>query len=237
MMVQRLAFVLLVLVNLIGCKDGAGKISSRDKVEMVRIPMISGYTKVGDPIYQDFYMDVTEVTVGQFKKFLKSSDYEPKEPINWNKVYKYSPTGKHPMIYVSWHDATAYAKWAGKRLPTEKEWEFAARGGLEDKVYPWGDNASLARDYANYKGTRGKNKWGYCAPVGSFKPNSYGLYDMAGNVWEWCQDWYDSDRDTKVIRGGSWGFTTDTLCVAFRFNIAPVNGVNFIGFRCVSGSN
>ena len=75
MMDQRLAFVLLVLVSLTGCKDGAGKISSRDEVEMVRIPMVSGYTKVGDPIYQDFYMDVTEVTVGQFRKFLKSSDY------------------------------------------------------------------------------------------------------------------------------------------------------------------
>ena len=75
-MIQRVIILfLLMLVILAGCKDGAGKISSRDKVEMVRIPMISGYTKVGDPIYQDFYMDVTEVTVGQFKKFLKSSDY------------------------------------------------------------------------------------------------------------------------------------------------------------------
>ena len=75
MMVRRSVVVLLVLVSLTGCKDGAGKISSRDEVEMVRIPMISGYTEVGDPVYQDFYMDVTEVTVGQFKKFLKSSDY------------------------------------------------------------------------------------------------------------------------------------------------------------------
>jgi len=75
MMVRRSVVVLLVLVSLTGCKDGAGKISSRDEVEMVLIPVISGYTKVGDPIYQAFYMDVTEVTVGQFKKFLKSSDY------------------------------------------------------------------------------------------------------------------------------------------------------------------
>ncbi len=75
MMVRRSVVVLLVLVSLTGCKDGAGKISSRDEVEMVLIPVISGYTKVGDPIYQDFYMDVTEVPVGQFKKFLKSSDY------------------------------------------------------------------------------------------------------------------------------------------------------------------
>ena len=87
MMVQRLALVLLVLVSLTGCKE-----SSRDEVEMVRIPMISGYTKVGDPIYQDFNMDVTEVTVGQFKKFLKSAGYEPNDPIDWEELYKYSPT-------------------------------------------------------------------------------------------------------------------------------------------------
>ena len=88
MMVQRsIILFLLVLVSLTGCKE-----SSRDEVEMVRIPMISGYTKVGDPIYQDFNMDVTEVTVGQFKKFLKSAGYEPNDPIDWEELYKYSPT-------------------------------------------------------------------------------------------------------------------------------------------------
>ena len=184
-----------------------------------------------------FWMDVTEVTVDQFKKFLESSSYKPAKPIDWDDVSEYSPTDKHPMIYVSWHDATAYAKWAGKRLPTEKEWEFAARGGLKNKKYPWEDDESKARDYANYKGTRGKNKWGYCAPVGSFKPNSYGLYDMAGNVWEWCQDWYDSDEHTRVLRGGSWSYGTSYLRVAHRNYNGPYGRYLGNGFRCVSGSN
>ena len=116
-------------------------------------------------------------------------------------------------------------------------WDWAARGGLKNKEYPWGDNASLARDYANYKGTRGKNKWGYCAPVGSFKPNSYGLYDMAGNVWEWCQDWYDSDERTRVLRGGSWSYGTSYLRVAHRNYNGPYGRYLGNGFRCVSGSN
>ena len=86
-----------------------------------------------------FWIDTTEVTVGHFKKFLAESNHELDGDL-WGRIDKYSPTDKYPMIYVSWHDAIAYAKWAGKRLPTEKEWKFAARGGLVDKEYSWGDN-------------------------------------------------------------------------------------------------
>ena len=186
--------------------------------------------KVGDA----FFMDAFEVTVGQFKKFLKSSGYRPAELIDWNNVYKYSPTDKHPMIYVTWHDATAYAKWVGKRLPTEKEWEYAARGGLIRKEYVWGDDEAVARDYANYDGTEGKDEWEYCAPAGSFKINGYGLYDMAGNVWEWCQDWYDSNKTRRVLRSGSWNDPSSNLRVANRFGYFPSNTYYYLGFRCVS---
>ncbi|MDP7281953.1 MAG: SUMF1/EgtB/PvdO family nonheme iron enzyme, partial [Candidatus Poribacteria bacterium] len=184
------------------------------------------FDRLGNPITKkvkvldaspSLWMDATEVTVGQFKKFLSEADH-PFDGELWNRVYIYSFTDKHPMIYVTWFDATAYAEWAGKRLPTEKEWEFAARGGLTGKHYPWGDDANVARDYANYEDVVGKDKWDETAPVGSFKPNGYGLYDMAGNVWEWCQDWYDEDQEDRVLRGGSWVSNTYYLRVVNRFN-------------------
>ena len=227
----------------------------KDGTKMVRIPYeVVTSTKTEPAVYNEFgdlvkaetvvaekrsslpfYMDAYEVTVGQFEKFLKASDYKPDRPINWNEVYQYSPTEKHPMIYVTWFDATAYAKWVGKRLPTEAKWEFAARGGLVDKEYPWGNDESLTRDYANYTGTGGKDKWKYCAPVGSFKPNEYSLFDMAGNVWEWCQDWYDSGERTRVSRGGSWLNFPYSLRVAYRHTLTPRNSYGYDGgFRCVA---
>ena len=200
----------------------------KDGGRMVAIP-------ASDTI-KPFWMDATEVTLGQFKKFLKSSGYKPAEPIDWNDVSEGSPSDKYPMIYVTWHDATAYTKWAGKRLPTEEEWEWAARGGLIDKEYSWGDvyRGSLARNYANYYGTGGEDIWKKAAPVGSFKPSEYGLFDVAGNVWEWCQDWYSREQEDKVLRGGDWSDRIGTLRVGFRNNYAPASGNAFYGFRCVA---
>ena len=107
------------------------------------------------------------------------------------------------------------------------------------KTFPWGDDESVAREYANFDGSGSKDKWDRSiAPVGSFLPNRYGLYDMAGNVWEWCRDWYSSEQVYRVLRGGSWVDYATYLRVDFR----DYNGLNFpsntyvnFGFRCVSG--
>ena len=194
-----------------------------------------------------FYMDVREVTVGQFREFVNQSGYSYNR---WNDVAVYSAGDDYPMVYVSWNDATAYAKWAGKRLPTEAEWEYAARGGLAGKRYPGGDG--ISHDDANYSGTGGKDKWKYSSPVGSFAANGYGLYDMAGNVWEWCQDRYGGNYyssspaknppgpgtgSSRVLRGGSWSNLTYNLRVANRSFTYPSSRLNYLGFRCVSGSD
>jgi len=195
-----------------------------------------------------FYLDVREVTVGQFREFVNQSGY--KYGGNWDSIAKFSPGDEYPMVYVSWNDARAYAKWGGKRLPTEAEWEYATRGGLVGKRYPWGDE--ITHDDANYRGTGGKDKWNRCSPVGSFAANGYGgLYDMAGNVYEWCQDWYGENYyssspvknppgpgtgSRRVLRGGSWNGTASPLWVAARFNSLPLYRYFLCGFRCASGS-
>ena len=176
----------------------------------------------------------------------------------------------HPVVHVSWDDATAYAKWAGKRLPTEAEWEFAARGGLEKKIYSWGDEPpSDKRILANiWHGEFPNNNTaidGYArtAPVASFPANGYGLFDMAGNVWEWCGDWYDREAYThragrpvtvnptgplqsrdplhpyeprRVQRGGSF-LCHESYCLRYRpsarHGSSPDSGMSHAGFRCV----
>ena len=231
----------------------------KDNSQMALIPV--GSFEMGDhldglsnalPVHtvelDEFYMDTREVTVGQFREFVNQSGYNYGG--NWNDVAKYSPGDEYPMVLVNWNDATAYAGWAGKRLPTEAEWEYAVRGGLVGKRYPWGDE--ISHDDANYDGTGGKAKWSKCSPVGSFAANGYGLYDMTGNVYEWCQDWSGSDYDSntpaknpsgpvtgkyRVLQGGGWDSSTLDLRVAYRIRNAPLYQRYSCGFRCVSGSN
>jgi len=164
----------------------------------------------------------------------------------------------HPAVHVSWTDAMTYATWAGKRLPTEAEWECAARGGLVQKRFAWGDELTPeGRHRCNiWQGifpTQNTEEDGYSgtAPAKSFKPNGYGLYNVAGNVWEWCYDWFSADfhvtgprRDPlgppdgerKVVRGGSY-LCHDSYCnryrVAARTANTPDSSTGNIGFRCV----
>ena len=173
---------------------------------------------------------------------------------------------QHPVVQVSWYDAAAFAKWAGKRLPTEAEWEFAARGGLTQAPYVWGKEFRpggkfMANSWqGRFPDTNSRSDgWERTSPVHAFPRNSFGLYDMAGNVWAWCADWYrpnyyanstksnptgpaDSDDPSepglpkRVQRGGSF-LCTDQYCSRYmpggRGKGAPDTGASNVGFRCV----
>lgn len=155
--------------------------------------------------------------------------------------------GDHPVVHVSWFDAGAYAAWAGGRLPTEAEWEYAARGGLERKRYPWGDELDPGGEFRCniWRGTfptRNTAADGYraTAPVDAFAPNGFGLYNVSGNVWEWCADAWSSHSAEKVIRGGSH-LCHASYCnryrVAARSANTPDSSSGHAGFRCVQDVN
>lgn len=155
----------------------------------------------------------------------------------------------HPVTHISWSDANAFAQWNGKRLPTEAEWEKAARGGRENSLYAWGDDLIVdgqhmcniwQGDFPTFNSAQDGHLG--TAPVHSFEPNGYGLYNVCGNVWEWTADsWNSTDlTDNKVIKGGSF-MCHDSYCNRYRLSARtshPKNGFTaHIGFRCVADKN
>ncbi len=169
--------------------------------------------------------------------------------------------GDLPVVHVSWNDASAYAAWAGKRLASEAEYEMAARGGLSEQTYTWGDQLPAEGEpVANFwqgkfpEGDQGLDGFRGLAPIAQFPPNRFGLYDMAGNVWSWCHDWYAADYyytsprhdppgplagTARVLRGGSWmstGGPHSELANAARGHAPPHHTASNVGFRCASSS-
>jgi iron(II)-dependent oxidoreductase len=207
-------------------------------------------------VYLDaFWIDCYEVTNRLYKRFVDETGHRvPLVNAEWAKPYNwidgsYPPEKDDcPVVLVSWEDATAYAAWAGKRLPTEAEWEKAARGGLEQTLYPWGHK--IKETHANYFTTiTSKN---IMKPVGTFLPNLYGIYDIVGNVWEWCYDWYDAtyyrvspyknpqgppQSFYRVFRGGAWINREEQLRCSERARNVPDYCSYIIGFRCALSSN
>ncbi len=193
-----------------------------------------------------FEMDIYEVTNGQYKKFIDAT--KRKSPSHFrNRTY---PNGKvdHPVTYVNWNDATAYCKWAGKRLPTDQEWEFSARG-KDERTYPWGNDFEMEAGNTPVRWKK-LGKFGDTMPVGLFpKGNSpYGLFDMSGNVWEWTSTWYKAypgntefsenyGERYKTLKGGSWFDCSFYQCgisspVYNRAFFAKKVKNDTFGFRC-----
>lgn len=201
-----------------------------------------------------FYLDLYETTNEEYQRFVQATGH--RKPLHWaaGKI----PGGKerHPVYDISWDDADAYCKWIGKRLPTEAEWERAARGGLEKKLYPWGDQLSMSQKSSastpapqaqNVKAAHTGFPNGPTA-VGSYPPSGFGLFDMTGNVWEWVSDWYERDYYSvsagrnpqgpargmyRIFRGGGWSDNDErNLMVHYRNYTDPSARVPTIGVRC-----
>ena len=209
-------------------------------IEFVRIPageFIYGDGETQETIYLDeFWMGKTPVTHGQYKRFIDAHPtYDvpsgATKSVSWDKKKRTFPADKadHPVVYVSWHDVQAFAKWAGLALPTEQQWEKAARG-TDGRKYPWGN--AWREKHANTD----EAKIGITSSVGQFSPQGdspYGCVDMAGNVWEWTDSLYQQGEDWRVLRGGSWSYSSNNARAVSRNNYLPDRRSYNYGFRLV----
>jgi len=214
-----------------------------------------------------YYIDRTEVTNAQYARFLAEVDKagdapwrhpaQPKAkkghtPALWDNAQLGKAKADHPVVGVDWFDAYAYAKWAGKRLPTEAEWERAARGA-DGRTYPWGEAPpeKRLRYRANFFSTfLAADRYHYTAPVGTFPTGAspVGCLNMAGNAAEWCADWHGPLPEARrienptgpatgaerAIRGGAWNLDASSLCTYGRWRMDPAKRLSHVGFRCAS---
>lgn len=235
----RLAVLLLLWIFIACAPEG------QDFTEMVFIPAGSSVMGHNHPAEEDanpshlvyleaFWIDRYEVTNEQYRKCVLAKVCSEPEDLSF---YNDPLFANHPVVYVSWYDATDYCQWMGKRLPSEAEWEKAARGD-EGYIYPWGNEsrAECLNAGRRFTGT---------TPVGAFLCNAspYGAMDMAGNVWEWVEDWYEPYRNShytaelfgqkvKVVRGGSWNHPLEDARSYHRDFAHPSRTLAVVGFRC-----
>jgi len=248
----RILFAVLVICcfsNAVLAQEKTEKSSANEEMVLIPAGSFQMGSEEGDsdekPVHtvqiSSFYMDKYEVTNGEYKKCVDAGSCRAPisvESYTRSSYYGDSRYENYPVINVDWTQAKAYCEWKGGRLPTEAEWEYAARGGLRGMKYPNGD--SISQSEANYSGSD-------TVKVGSYDPNGYGLYDMAGNVWEWTNDWYDanyyenspsrdpqgpSNGEYRVIRGGSWLDDSLFIRVSNRIRYGTPNWHDGYGFRC-----